>query len=605
MSYEFNKSDVLDFTSVINAETMQKGNELFYKYCPYCNGGTSQDKETFSINLDNGTFKCFRSSCGKQGHFVELARDFNYKLDFGNEIKQYRQLPQKKIQSTNKAIEYMRSRGISENTCIKYKITTQKANENVLVFPFYDENNMLVAVKYRKTNFDKTRDKCKEWFEKDTKPILFGTAQCKDFDTLVITEGQLDSLTLAECGIENAVSVPTGALGFTWLTNCWDWVIQFKTVIVFGDCEKGKITLLDTLQKRLPQKVKHVRFEDYLGEKDANDIFIKYGKEAIVKCIENAEVFKLDNVKDLSTVKNVDVNMLPKIKTNIKEIDRVIGGMIYGQVILLSGKRGNGKSTFMSQLVCEALEQNESVFIYSGELADYHFKRWLDYQLAGADNVIQERNEYNDFTYRIADETVDRISSWYKGRAYIYDNNYLPDNETEFESLTKTIEKVIKQYGVKLICIDNLMTAMDTVDNQDNLYLAQSNFVGTLKKIATRHNVVIILVAHPRKSKEGFSNDDVSGSSDITNKVDIVMSYERCEDGNYNGKLQITKNRLLGKYAMKENAIGLLYSEITKRIVSETSGIRVYGWETKREQNALAQLDLSQFEIIEDDDEPF
>ena len=85
---------------------------------------------------------------------------------------------------------------------------------------------------------------------------------------------------------------------------------------------------------------------------------------------------------------------------------------------------------------------------------------------------------------------------------------------------------------------------MDTVVSNDNLYLAQSNFVGKLKKIAIRHNVVIILVAHPRKSDREFTNDDVSGSSDITNKVDIVMSYQRDESGDtYNSKLTVTKNR--------------------------------------------------------------
>ena len=31
-------------------------------------------------------------------------------------------------------------------------------------------------------------------------------------------------------------------------------------------------------------------------------------------------------------------------------------------------------------------------------------------------------------------------------------------------------------------------------------------------EIAKKYNVVVILVAHPRKSKDGFTNDDVSGS---------------------------------------------------------------------------------------------
>lgn len=582
MSYEFNKQDVFDFSVKINAETKIKDNELFFKYCPYCDGGNHNDKETFSVNLENGTFKCFRSSCDRKGHFVELARDFNFELDFG-ETKQYRVLPQKKPKPTNYAIEHMAKRGISESIVNKYRLTTQKDNSNIIVFPFYDENDMLVAVKYRKANFNKYKDRNKEWFEKDTKPILFGMAQCKDFDRLIITEGQIDSLSVSECGFDNAVSVPTGANGFTWLTLCWDWIVKFKEVIVFGDYERGKISLLDTLQNRLPQKVKAVRTVDYLGEKDANDILRKYGKQAIIDCIENAEVPKIANVKDLSEVEKVDINALPKIKTNIAEVDRIIGGLVFGQVVLLSGKRGNGKSTFMSQLVCEALEQNESVFIYSGELADYHFKRWLDYQLAGAENVAFYTNEYGDKNYYIKDDVTEKISNWYKGRAFIYDNNFVSDENNELETITDTIEKVIKQFGVKLICIDNLMTAMESVDEQNNLYLSQSNFVGRLKKIAIKYDVVVVLVAHPRKSDKDFTNDDVSGSGDITNKVDVVMSYQRDENNStYNSKLTITKNRLFGKYATGDNAIGLIYSEQTKRIASLSSGVRHYGWEVEQ-----------------------
>ena len=205
--------------------------------------------------------------------------------------------------------------------------------------------------------------------------------------------------------------------------------------MVFGDNEHGKITLADTLRARLPQTVKVVRKKDYLGEKDANDILLKYGKQAIRAAIENAEIPQLENVKDLALVQSVDINALPKIKTNIPDIDRLIGGLVMGQVILLTGKRGHGKSTFMSQLVCEALDQRENVFIYSGELADYHFKRWIDFQLAGTDYIKAIQNIYGDYEYTIGDGVIRQISDWYKGRAYIYDNNWLPEDGAEFESL--------------------------------------------------------------------------------------------------------------------------------------------------------------------------
>lgn len=579
MSYEFKQEDAYGLARLLNAETHEKGDELFFRLCPKCHGGENRDKDTFSINLKTGLFKCFRASCDYHGHFVELARDFDYDLGFG-EKRVYRKLPQMPVTVRDGAIEYMASRGISAEICKRYELTTRTDNKNILVFPFYDDAGVLQFVKYRNMKFRKGVDKNKEWSEADTMPILFGMKQCVDFRRLVITEGQIDSLSVVECGIDNAVSVPTGANGFTWLANCWDWITKFEDIVVFGDNEHGKITLADTLRARLPQLVKVVRKKDYLGEKDANDILLKYGKQAVITAVENAEIPKLENVKDLSTVQSVDINVLPKIKTNIPDIDRVIGGLVMGQVVLLTGKRGHGKSTFMSQLVCEALDQRENVFIYSGELADYHFKRWIDYQLAGTDYIKTVQNVYGDNEYTISEDVIRQISDWYKGRAYIYDNNWLPDDDVEIESLPDTIEKVIRQYGVRLVCIDNLMTAMESVRENDQLYLAQSNFVGRLKKIAVKYDVVVILVAHPRKSKLEFDNDDVAGSGDITNKVDVVMSYQRVEnDDTCDSKLSITKNRLFGKYANGDNAIKLCYSEKTKRIFPYGLYPRHYSWE--------------------------
>lgn len=571
--YDFKSKDVFDFASFIGAETKQKGNELFFKYCPQCHGG-GDDKDTFSVNLQTGAFKCFRASCDYHGHFVELARDFGYKLDNEQERK-YRRLPQPKIESKPKAIEYLESRGISAEVAKRYKITTQTHNENILVFPFYDDQNVLQFVKYRKTNFDKRFDKNKEWCETETMPILFGMAQCEDFTRLVITEGQIDSLSLATCGIKNAVSVPTGALGFTWLANCWDWINKFQEVVVFGDYEKGKITLIETLEKRLQMKVKCVRPQDYLCEKDANDILRKYGKEAIIRAVEGAELRDVKYVKRLATVEAVNLRDLPKIRTGIRPLDRVCGGLLRGHVVLLSGKRGEGKSTFMSQIVAEAIEQDNAVFVYSGELPNYHFKNWLDLQIAGANHICTTRNEYNDEEYYLTEGCVKKINAWYYDKAFIFDNSAVSDDE--YEGLIKVMVDAICRYDIKLVCIDNLMTAMDGDPNTD-IYRQQSTFVKKLEKLAQQYDVAIILVAHPKKSNVAFDNDTVSGSSDITNAVSFVFNYQRADDGDEcDSYLMVTKNRMNGKLMAGDKAIPLYYSEKSKRISADPNDVKEYG----------------------------
>ncbi len=578
MAYEMNRNDVFAFAASIGAHFKEKGEELWFKQCPYC--CSRNDQFTFSINLKTGAFNCFRASCGKQGHFVELARDFGFKLDFDDgRRKEYRQLPQRPVTVRKSAIDYLASRGISAEVAEKYKITTKKDDENILVFPFYDENNILQFVKYRKTNFKKGRDKNKEWCETNTMPILFGMAQCEDFTRLVITEGQLDSLSLATAGIKNAVSVPTGAMGFTWVSNCWEWLRRFERVVVMGDCEKGKITLVDELSRRLP-KLEVVQREYYLGEKDANDILRKFGAEALVKAVDSAVVQPVKRIKRLSDVEKVDLSTLPKITTGITEIDRAIGGLYFGQVILLTGKRGEGKSTFMSQIIAEALNQGHKVLAYSGELADYHFKSWLDFQLAGGNNITTNKNKFGDEWYVLPDDKAEQISLWYSDKAFIYDNNVV-DGEDEFESLLETVEHAIQRYAINLVCIDNLMTALE-VDTRDDLYRAQSKFVHSLKKLATRYNVAVVLVAHPKKSRLEFTNDDVSGSSDITNRVDVVMNYSRAEDSHeYDSELVITKNRLTGVLINSKDPVKLIYSKKSKRIMSMLYGDpdKKYGWE--------------------------
>lgn len=578
MGYEFQERDLLGLAEKLGAETRRKGDELFFKWCPYCHGD-GHDKDTFSVNLTTGLYKCFRSGCDRHGHFVQLARDFGYPLDMGDTPRKYRELPQRPLKVKEQAVRYLEGRGISRGVTERYHISARKDNENVLVFPFYDENHTLRFVKYRKTDFDKARDKNKEWCEKDTMPILFGMDQCQDFSRLVVTEGQIDSLSLAEAGIPNAVSVPNGARGFTWIENCWDWVSKFPEVVVFGDCERGKITLVDELSRRLRCKLRVVRQEDYLGEKDANAILQRYGPDALCQAVANAQVMPVNHVVRLAEVESVDLNDLERIRTGFSNLDRVVDGFFMGQLVLLTGKRGEGKSTLMGQLMAEALNQGYKVLAYSGELPGYQFKRWLDFQLAGPQNVLTTYNVYSDPRYSLGEDTVERLNRWYYDSAFLYDNNSL--NGDEYESLLETIEKSIQRYGVKLVCVDNLMTAID-VASADSQYIQQSQFVRSLKQIAVRYNVVVLLVAHPKKTEGKVTNNDaVFGSSDITNRADTVLSYVKNSEGETpGGKVFVMKNRLTGKLALGDGAVAMEYEPSSKRIYQAGSSPSYqYGWE--------------------------
>lgn len=591
MSYELKQEDIYGFAQFTNIQTWLHGDELQFDYCPYCHGGNRKDHKTFSINIYSGLFNCKRGNCGRKGHFVQLARDFNYELDIDNSRK-YTEFPQpqKRITPRESAYAYLESRGISRATADKFQVTSFENRPNLLWFPFFDENNKLVFAKFRRMDYKKGVTKgSKEWRQAGGKPILFGMRECEGFDTIVITEGQLDSMSCAEAGIKNACSVPSGKTDFTWIPICKPWLNKFDTIIVFGDMEDGKMSLVDEISKKFQNKIRVVRKQDYLGEKDANDILRKYGKQAVVDCINNAEPPSANFVKSLSKVSNPDLSALERIRTGIYALDDALdGGIILGQVCLLFGKRGEGKSTLMSQMIADAIDQGYGTFIYSGELPDYHFKSWLNLQVAGIENCVGKKNKYGRIKYTPTEEVQAKIDKWYDGKAFIYDNTYTDEHPEEEMSLLDVIEQTIKNNDIKLVCIDNLMTAMESVHSQSELYLAQSRFVGQLKKFAMKYNIAVILIAHQRKSSTGdgkkdFDSDDVSGSADITNKVDIVLRYALPDkqDVDYQGVLTLWKNRMNGVLLTKENAIKMYYDERTKRVTAARQLSRFYGWQTE------------------------
>lgn len=586
--YEFQEDDAFRFSKEIGAISKRKGDELQFQLCPYCLGGNGRkDKGTFAINLKTGQFKCLRSGCNAHGNMVTLSKDFSFSLgsyvdEYYQGYKKFRKIHKKeKPESKPAAVAYMESRGISERVTNQYNITVQKDNEKILVFPFYDENDVLQFVKYRKTDFNKEVDKNKEWCERDCKPILFGMNRCnfKNPD-LIITEGQIDSLSVAEAGIENAVSVPTGAKGFTWIPYCWDFLSKFTTLTVFGDLEGGTITLLEELKKRFHGTVKHVRPEDYKGCKDANEILQKHGAEAVRKAVENAILIPVKRIKPLNEVERVSLNNMEKISTGIKSLDRLLGGFYFGQLILLTGERGEGKSTLASQFGSFAISAGYPTFFYSGELMDWYFKAWFDLQVAGNEYINAMHSNLGYVSYSINGNYIGHIEAWYAEKAYIYDNGILEDDDEE-ETILETMEKAIKQYGCRVLMVDNLMTAI-TDDAASDLYRQQTQFVKGLALLAKRYNALIFLIAHPRKSTGiEFGNDDIAGSSNITNLVDVVMRYSKPKGSDYDPdtserRLMVYKNRLTGR--TNRQGIPLYYQESSKRI-SEDGFDWTLGWE--------------------------
>ena len=136
--YAMVEEDLWGLIAALGAKTKVTEDEVKFEYCPYCHGGSKGDKWNFGINRKTGAFGCFKGGCQKHGHFVQLCRDFDYKLDRQTKYENFPQ-PEKKIVPRKSALEYLKSRGISAETAERYSITAFEDKPNVLWLPLFDE----------------------------------------------------------------------------------------------------------------------------------------------------------------------------------------------------------------------------------------------------------------------------------------------------------------------------------------------------------------------------------------------------------------------------------------------------------------------------------
>lgn len=564
-----------------------RNGELIPKYCPFCEGGDSRDQDTFAVGLYNGAFNCKRGQCGKSGSFRELCNYFGEEapetisVSFGGAKgkKLYaRPNPEDVLPLTETALNYLGQRKLSPETLAAYKVGCD-ANGNI-VFPFYRDDK-LIYVKYREPKaFDKATSKMgKEWQMANTQPILFGMDLVSFHKPLIITEGEIDALSLYEAGVTNAVSVPCGCNNMEWVDTCWNWLEKFQQIILFGDMDEPGINMMTTLMSRLgedrcmiPAEYPQAVFngKDYGRNcKDANEILICWGKEGLKAVVDQCEPAPVQGILNLASVQFVDPTKVPRIYTRIPALDNAIGGLAEGSLTVCSGKRGHGKSTLGGQFCLNAIEQGHTVCAYSGELPAYKFLEWIMLQATeskyiayGTDGVSNKR-----FTV-VPPEIQKRIRDYIDGKFFLFDNTLVTKKTTQ-EAILDVFSVCARRYGCKLFLVDNLMSSLQCSAEEENK--AQSDFVSALKSFAVKNKVAVILVAHPRKTRADaiFQNDDVAGSSNITNLADTVLNIEK-------PNIRVCKNREFGV----EPVIECSFDPCNRRIFQTAAGDHVrYSWD--------------------------
>lgn len=562
---------------------------------------------------DSNFFKCF--GCGAKVDIIDHYISF-YKLTFleaveklfrsvdmnhtfnlrGVKTQKEYNYPRYSVSDSRESVnDYAKSRAISQET-LDYCGITQSSN-NLMMFNFYDENDVLLTVKCRLPRKNKPGEP-KEWYlpNYDNSPILFNMNKIDPTQPLVITEGEMDTLACIESGYKNTVSIPGGTENLKFIETCYDWLEQFDKIILFFDNDAPGVKARKEVASRLG--VWRVLYVDLPSEKytpdgvlrkikDANEVLYYFGKQDVLDLINDAQEIPIVGIQDLANVEDFDIEKASGLYPNIKPINEIVYKFLFGSVLLVTGLRGSGKSSLINQIfVCESLNQGQDVFMFSGELSAPVLKSWIELTMAGKEKIKMK----DEFIHLIEPDAKKQMREWYQGRIWVYDetSNHIDD------VLSRAISST-RKYGVKVWILDNLMT-LDIGAGDNNVLQKQKEFIVKLNKLAIMYGVLVVLVTHPRKLANGteLSGDDVSGASEITNLAQYLMSVkryskkdkegERDNKGNYRkGKepiehdveISILKNRYTGKV----DAAKVYFDYSSYRFYSQNSELyKRYKW---------------------------
>src|SRR6056297_3716181 len=238
----------------------------------------------------------------------------------------------------------------------------------------------------------------------------------------------------------------------------------------------------------------------------------------------------------------------PFIPTGFLSIDMEINDLGPEMLTVLTGRSNGGKSTVARKIITNAIDKNYRVLYVFGESTAEKFLNKLYLGIIGNNENFYDKKKNNRIYVKEPKERVlKKLQEWHKNKLYTFDKRFsnLKTNDDFFDFLNVETKK--REFD--LVVIDNLMSVLH-VNGASNINQAQAEFTRRCVDLAKSAKNHVVLVAHPNKSAkkgEDMEMEQVSGSSDIYNAADIVISVVR------NYKKKLLKNGIDGKGQLLKN----------------------------------------------------
>ena len=487
--------------------------------CPLCSADR-QPKNTkaqcASYDWERGLGTCHNCDTSFQLHTYQRK---------GNSTREYvKPIPVEVFEPVkDKAIEWFKNRGISQQTLDDLSVTTGEEfmpqtgqKENTIQFN-YVMGDELVNVKYRdgRKNFK---------LYKGAEKIFYNINSIVGYDWCVITEGEMDALALHEAGIKNVISVPNGATlnsnNLDYLDNCIDYFEDKEKIILAVDADEAGQALRYEFIRRLGAEVCYL--VDFNGNKDANDFLVEHGAEELRKVITSASQVPLEGV---STLKDIEADLLdfvhngfkPGFQVGLENFDRIFSTYT-SQFITVTGIPSSGKSDFVDQMclgynrnygwkTAYASPENKPNFLHAHKLIR---KTWEG--LPTKDDIGSDK--------------------WKRVTDNINDNYFFIDMDRyTLEEVLRKGAELVKRKGIKCLVIDPFNKIRDVNCKTEDVNRYTMEYLTKIETFAKKYDVLVIVVAHPTKMYK-----DKDGKMEEPNMYSIKGGGE-WYDASYHGLL--------------------------------------------------------------------
>lgn len=475
--------------------------------CPECSHLRKKKKDKcLQYYSDTNSAYCF--NC--QTTFFEY-KPFEQKQYFAPEWKN-------KTELTDKLVKYFESRMISQNTLNLMKIYSDREwmpqfnkETEVICFPYFFDGK-LVNIKYRGAN--------KSFKLVSNAELIFWNLDClKEYNSVIIVEGEIDALTFIENKINNVISVPNGAnKNLEYLDNYIGLFDQLETIYLATDQDTKGIELRDEFIRRFGvEKCKIISFKEC---KDANEYFCKYGGIAFKDVVKDAKEIP---VKGVITANQMQNELIDLYKNGLKkglsigndEIDKYISWET-SRIAISTGIPGSGKSEFVDYIVSRLnllYGWKAAYFTPENYPLKYHYAKLYEKYIGK-----KFKDLGNDIDFDIAYEHIKDNYFW-----------ILNEDDLTIDKILENAKYLIKTKGIKILVID----PYNKIDHQYSSRISEtqyvSKFLDKLIMFGKLNDILIFLIAHPRKMQKGEIPTlyDISGSANFYNKTDYGFTVHR------------------------------------------------------------------------------